>query len=129
MILAFSFLQQYLIEVNFISLNCIFPYIFLESQAKFYKYKRISASYMSENVHLLNHVSVMYLNIHMHMHSIISKCLFFLHIDIWTGRGRLTSTNTVTSFIAFRIQVGNYSPIFFLYNAHIWLRPWRSYTG
>ena len=112
------------IEVNFISLNCIFPYIFLESQAKFYKYKRISASYMSENVHLLNHVSVMYLCIHVRMHSTISKCLFFLHNDMWTGGGRLTGTNTVTSFTEFRIQVGtlkrkqSQSHFFYIYNAH-----------
>lgn len=124
--MAFSFLQQYLIEVNFIPLNCIFPYIFLESQARFYKYKRISASYMSEHVHLLDHLSVMYLCIHLHTHSTISKCLFFLHNDMWTGSGRLTGTNTVTSSIEFRIQVGtlkkktdNYSLIFLKYNAHI----------
>jgi len=61
---------------------------------------------MSENVHLLNHVSVMYLCIHVRMHSTISKCLFFLHNDMWTGGGRLTGTNTVTSFTEFRIQVG-----------------------
>ena len=41
----------------------------------------MNSSYMSENVQL-NHVSVMYLCIHVRMHSTISKCLFFLHNDM-----------------------------------------------